>query len=107
MTTKKSALGRGLGALIDEAKYEKRSISEAVSTSAIAEIELSKIEANPFQPRKEFDDESLKELADSIKELGVIQPITVKKLENGNFQLISGERRTRRHPGRQQYLLRG
>jgi len=95
MTAKKSALGRGLGALIDDAKYEKRPVNEAVSTSAIAEIEISKIEANPFQPRKEFDDESLNELSSSIKELGVIQPITVKKLENGNFQLISGERRTR------------
>ena len=95
MTAKKSALGRGLGALIDDAKYEKRPVEEAVSTSAIAEIEISKIEANPFQPRKEFNDESLKELSTSIKELGVIQPITVKKLENGNFQLISGERRTR------------
>ncbi len=95
MTAKKSALGKGLGALIDDAKYEKRPVNEAVSTSAIAEIEISKIEANPFQPRKEFDDEALKELSDSIKELGVIQPITVKKLDNGNFQLISGERRTR------------
>jgi ParB family transcriptional regulator, chromosome partitioning protein len=95
MTAKKSALGKGLGALIDDAKYEKRPVNEAVSTSAIAEIEISKIEANPFQPRKEFDDEALKELSDSIKELGVIQPITVKKLKNGNFQLISGERRTR------------
>lgn len=95
MTAKKSALGRGLGALIDDAKYEKRPINEAVSTSAIAEIEISKIEANPFQPRKEFDDEALKELSDSIRELGVIQPITVKKLDNGTFQLISGERRTR------------
>jgi ParB family chromosome partitioning protein len=95
MTAKKSALGKGLGALIDDAKYEKRPVNEAVSTSAIAEIEISKIEANPFQPRKEFDDEALKELSDSIKELGVIQPITVKKLGDGRFQLISGERRTR------------
>lgn len=95
MAAKKNALGKGLGALIDDAKYEKRPVNEAVSTSAIAEIEISKIEANPFQPRKEFDDESLKELSDSIKELGVIQPITVKKLSNGKFQLISGERRTR------------
>lgn len=95
MTAKKSALGRGLGALIDDAKYEKRPVNEAVSTSAIAEIEISKIEANPFQPRTEFDEDALRELSESIKELGVIQPITVKKLDDGNFQLISGERRTR------------
>lgn len=95
MVAKRKALGRGLGALIEDAKYEKRPVREAVSTSAIAEIEISKIEANPFQPRKEFDKETLTELADSIKELGIIQPITVKKLDNGNFQLISGERRLR------------
>ena len=95
MAVKKKAMGRGLGALIDDAKYEKRPVKEAVSTGAISEIEISKIETNPFQPRQEFDKEALAELADSIKELGVIQPITVKKLENGNFQLISGERRYR------------
>ncbi|MEN8120646.1 MAG: ParB/RepB/Spo0J family partition protein [Bacteroidota bacterium] len=95
MVAKKKAMGRGLGALIDDAKYEKRPVKEAVSTSAISEIEISKIETNPFQPRQEFDEEALAELADSIKELGIIQPITVKKLDNGNFQLISGERRFR------------
>ena len=95
MVAKKKALGRGLGALIDDAKYEKRPVQEAVSSSAIAEIDISKIETNPFQPRKEFDKEALAELSDSIKELGIIQPITVKKLESGKFQLISGERRYR------------
>lgn len=95
MVAKKKAMGRGLGALIEDAKYEKRPVKEAVSTSAIAEIKISKIESNPFQPRKEFENEALVELADSIKELGIIQPITVKKLDNGNFQLISGERRYR------------
>lgn len=95
MVAKKKALGRGLGALIDDAKYEKRPLQEAVSSSAIAEIDISKIETNPFQPRKEFDKEALSELSDSIKELGIIQPITVKKLKNGKFQLISGERRYR------------
>lgn len=95
MTVKKSALGRGLGALIDEASYEKRPINEAISTGAIAEIDIEKIEANPFQPRKEFDEEALNELAASISELGIIQPITVKALNNGRFQLISGERRLR------------
>jgi ParB family chromosome partitioning protein len=95
MVAKKKALGRGLGALIDDAKYEKRPVDEAVSTSAIAEIEISKIETNPFQPRKEFDQEALQELANSIKELGIIQPITVKKISDEKFQLISGERRFR------------
>jgi ParB family transcriptional regulator, chromosome partitioning protein len=95
MNAKKSGLGRGLGALIDDAIYEKRPVEEAVSTNAIAEIEISLIDANPFQPRKEFDEESLKELADSISQLGIIQPITVKQTENGRFQLISGERRFR------------
>ncbi len=95
MVAKKKALGRGLGALIDDAKYEKRPVEEAVSTSAIAEIDISKIETNPFQPRKEFDQEALQELANSIKELGIIQPITVKKINEDKFQLISGERRFR------------
>jgi ParB family chromosome partitioning protein len=95
MNAKKSGLGRGLGALIDDAKYEKRSVDEAISTNAIAEIEIKLIDANPFQPRKEFDEESLKELSDSITQLGIIQPITVKQTENGRFQLISGERRFR------------
>ncbi len=95
MAVKKSALGRGLGALIDDAKYKTRPVNEAISTSAIAEIDIDKIETNPFQPRKDFDDDALSELSASIKQIGVIQPITVKKLPNGNFQLISGERRTR------------
>ncbi len=95
MATKKSALGRGLGALINDAKYETRPINEAISTGAIAEIDVDKIETNPFQPRKDFDDDALTELSASIKQVGLIQPITVKKLNNGNFQLISGERRTR------------
>ncbi|MFN8257319.1 MAG: ParB/RepB/Spo0J family partition protein [Bacteroidales bacterium] len=95
MNAKKSGLGRGLGALIDDAIYEKRSVEEAKSTGAIAEIEIHLIDTNPFQPRKEFDEESLKELADSILQLGIIQPITVKQVDNGRFQIISGERRFR------------
>ena len=92
---KKSPLGKGLGALIDDTKYEKKSVDEAVSTSAVAEIDIEKIELNPFQPREEFDKETLKELEISIKKHGIIQPITVRKLKTGNFQLISGERRLR------------
>jgi ParB family transcriptional regulator, chromosome partitioning protein len=95
MNAKKSGLGRGLSALIDDAKYEKRTVDEAVSTNAIAEIDINLIDANPFQPRKDFDEESLKELSDSITQLGIIQPITVKQTDNGRFQLISGERRFR------------
>ena len=85
---KKNALGRGLGALIEDA-------SPAQSSSAISEIVVKRIEANPWQPRTIFDEESLDELADSIKEIGIIQPITVRLLEGGNYQLITGERRYR------------
>ena len=87
---RKNALGRGLGALIDDAdrgKFEK--------LDTINEIELGRIETNPFQPRSKFDDEKIKELASSIKELGIIQPITVRSIENGQYQLITGERRIR------------
>ena len=91
----KKVLGRGLGALIDDSRYEKKPEREAVSTSAIAEIDIDKIETNPYQPRKEFDEELLQELSNSIKELGIIQPITVKKLNSDKYQIISGERRFR------------
>jgi ParB family chromosome partitioning protein len=87
---KKNALGRGLDALIDTS-----SAQNAMRTREPNEIELNLIEANPYQPRTTFDEEALNELADSIRELGVIQPITVRSLENGRYQLISGERRLR------------
>jgi ParB family chromosome partitioning protein len=95
--TKKQALGRGLSALLKES-------SDIVSASdknadkvvgSIIEIELGLIDVNPYQPRTYFDEESLRELASSIRELGVIQPITVRKLEGNKFQLVSGERRFR------------
>ncbi len=82
-------LGRGLDALIS---------TEAVRTSgssSIGEIEISQIEANPNQPRREFDEESLRELADSIAELGIIQPITLRKVGDEKYQIIAGERRFR------------
>ncbi|HBS87061.1 MAG: chromosome partitioning protein ParB [Bacteroidetes bacterium GWF2_38_335] len=85
---KKQALGRGLGALIEQDVKEER-------VGSINEIEISKIDANPYQPRKNFDEESLQELADSIKVLGIIQPITVRATENDRYQLITGERRFR------------
>ncbi|MBI4648961.1 MAG: ParB/RepB/Spo0J family partition protein [Bacteroidia bacterium] len=86
---KKSVLGRGLGTLINEAD----SVLKKEIAGAVIEIELDKIDLNPFQPRSGFDEESLKELASSVKELGIIQPIIVKKLPGNRFQLISGERR--------------
>jgi len=95
MTIKRPALGRGLGALIDDSKYEKKTVEEVISTGSITEIDIENIEVNPFQPRTHFDEEALGELAASIRELGIIQPITVRKLAEGSFQLISGERRFR------------
>jgi len=87
---KRNALGRGLGALIDDAGQE-----HIVTADAVNEIDIDKIEANPFQPRTIFNEDALEELAKSIKELGIIQPITVRNIENNKFQLISGERRLR------------
>jgi ParB family chromosome partitioning protein len=88
---KKKALGRGLSALIDGAD----SYSEKEIGSSVNEIEISKISANPFQPRTKFDEEALNELAASIKEIGIIQPITLRKTDDGQYQIIAGERRFR------------
>lgn len=87
---RKNALGRGLGALIEGAEREK---FEQIDT--VNEIKIDRIETNPFQPRSSFNEEGLQELASSIKELGIIQPITVRLLEEGSYQLITGERRLR------------
>lgn len=95
---KRSALGRGLGALISDVDNLNlnRVVSVGESTPAsISEIPTELIEANPFQPRHNFDDQLLEELAESIKSLGLIQPITVRISENNKFQIISGERRFR------------
>lgn len=83
------SLGRGLDALIstDTVKTE--------GSSSISEIAISLIKANPNQPRREFDPEALQELADSIKEIGIIQPITLRKMDDGTYQIIAGERRFR------------
>lgn len=95
--TKKQALGRGLSALLKETS----NVTSASDKNAdkvvgnIIEIELDAIEVNPYQPRTYFDEEALRELASSIRELGVIQPITVRKLDGNKFQLVSGERRFR------------
>ncbi len=95
MATKRG-LGKGLNALIpDEPLHKPKPVDEAISTPAVAEIEIEKIETNPYQPRAVFDEAALTELAESIKQLGVIQPITVRKVGKDKFQLISGERRLR------------
>jgi ParB family chromosome partitioning protein len=95
--TKKQALGRGLSALLqDSPNINSASDKNADKVvGSIIELELNLIDVNPYQPRTYFDEESLRELANSIKELGVIQPITVRKLDGNKFQLVSGERRFR------------
>jgi ParB family transcriptional regulator, chromosome partitioning protein len=87
---KKNVLGRGLGALIEEAEPESRG-EKSISSGTDLDIDL--IDSNPFQPRTAFDQEGLEELSMSIKELGLIQPVTVRKLAGARYQLISGERR--------------
>lgn len=96
--TKKQALGRGLSALLKDPDNDIQSASDKNAEQVvghIVELELSSIEVNPFQPRTSFNEESLKELATSIRELGVIQPITVRKVGFNQYQLVSGERRFR------------
>jgi ParB family chromosome partitioning protein len=88
MASKKQGLGRGLSAMLSSEKLD-------TNKSNINDIELSEISVNPFQPRSNFSNNSLKELSISIKNIGIIQPITVRKIENNKYQLISGERRLR------------
>ena len=88
---KKNALGRGLGALIKQSETE---ISER-QVNASDKIDIRDIEVNPYQPRTNFDREALEELAASIRQLGIIQPITVREIDGGKYQIISGERRYR------------
>lgn len=91
--SKKNALGRGLGALISDVEDEPQAVKISVAT--IQGLPLSAIRPNPFQPRSEFDEEALQELAASIKSIGIVQPITVRAVENGNYEIIAGERRYR------------
>ncbi len=96
--TKKQALGRGLSALLKDPNNDINSANDKNADKVIGNIidlELDKIEENPFQPRTNFNEETLRELASSIKELGVIQPITVRKIAFNKYQLVSGERRFR------------
>lgn len=95
---KKTALGRGLGALIADSVTEtnaKRVDDGTASVDGIVEIEIASIETNPYQPRTHFDEEALSELSKSIEKHGIIQPITVRQLDSGKYQIISGERRFR------------
>ncbi len=89
---KKRPLGKGLGALINDSQYKKKEKSD--NKNFVCEISVNDIEPNPYQPRKEFNEEQLEELAVSIKKLGLVQPITVRKKEE-KYQIISGERRWR------------
>lgn len=89
--TKKNALGRGLGALIEG--VEKEVLEKKVEANM--QIAIESIEGNPFQPRTRFDNQALEELASSIKQLGIVQPLTVREIGSNRFQLIAGERRLR------------
>ena len=103
-TPKKSVLGRGLSALIPKTPLTEVSVQEGAverdsgEIGIIASVEISKIQPNPFQPRTDFDQSALEELTKSIREKGIIQPITVRRVSNG-YQLISGERRLRAAQG--------
>ena len=95
---KKPALGRGLSALLQDPENDIQSVSDKNAEQVVGnviELTIEQIEVNPFQPRTQFNEESLKELAGSIQELGIIQPITVRKTAFNAFQLVSGERRFR------------
>jgi ParB family transcriptional regulator, chromosome partitioning protein len=99
MSTKRNALGKGLSALLENANTDittNRIAGEvAAVVGAVSNIPLAQIEANPFQPRTHFEEEALQELADSLKQHGIIQPVAVRKMGYDKFQLISGERRFR------------
>ena len=99
MAEKKRALGKGLSALLKNPDTDITTNESIANTNqvvgSVSEIKIEQIEVNPFQPRTDFDQDALQELAISIKELGIIQPLTVRKLGYDKFQLISGERRFR------------
>ncbi|MBK9283137.1 MAG: ParB/RepB/Spo0J family partition protein [Sphingobacteriaceae bacterium] len=97
-TGKKPALGRGLSALLENAKTDittKQTGDAAPVVNSVSVIKLAHIEVNPFQPRTNFDETALQELSASIKQHGIIQPLTLRKLGYDKYQLISGERRFR------------
>jgi ParB family chromosome partitioning protein len=95
---KKQVLGRGLSALLDDPEREISSVSDVNADKVVGnviDLEIDKIEVNPYQPRTHFNEEAIEELAESIKALGIIQPVTVRKLGRNQYQLVSGERRYR------------
>ena len=92
---RKTGLGRGLSALLENADQDRNEIQENNPLGSVSMVSLGDIEANPFQPRTEFDEVALEELCQSIQVHGVIQPITVRKMGYDKYQLITGERRTR------------
>ncbi len=95
MATKKTGgLGRGLGSILPDIDIEAAQGIASI-TASITSIKIADIEPNPYQPRKDFDIESLEELAQSIRKQGVITPVTVRRMANGKYQLIAGERRYR------------
>lgn len=96
--SKKRALGRGLSALLSDTPSEEKlevdiASPQTTNGGGVNEISIDEIETNPFQPRQHFDEDALNELAESIKVHGIIQPITVRRLNRNQYQLISGERR--------------
>ena len=94
MAAKRNALGKGLTALLENESTDITSFNKK-PVGSVSEIAINQVEANPFQPRTEFEEQALQQLSDSIKTHGVIQPITVRKMGFDKFQIISGERRTR------------
>ena len=97
-SNRKQVLGRGLSAILNDPDNLKKSFNDNNANESIGKIidlPLEKINTNPNQPRTHFNEETLKELSKSIQELGIIQPITVRKVDENNYQLISGERRYR------------
>jgi len=99
MVKQRAALGKGLGALLSEASQIQGTASHVgaleSSPASVTEIPISKIVPNPFQPRLTFDEEALSELSESIRTLGIIQPLTLRQIDRDHYQLISGERRFR------------
>ena len=90
MSKQKKALGRGLDSILERESYEG---NDYLATNNISDIPIAQIDTNPYQPRNEFEETALQELAASIKEHGLIQPVTVRKTDTGKYQLISGGRR--------------
>src|ERR1043166_1168121 len=101
MSKNKHGLGKGLSALIRPAQVPERpepvpvTVASEPSDGSITHLEVARIRPNPFQPRADFDQQALDELKDSIRQKGIIQPVTVRRATDGMFELISGERRIR------------